>query len=270
LFFSVDILLSCVSYVFCRNEGIPKYEVRKSLSFRKENELRVRRTGLLIICAIGLLTGPVFAIPCPTISIEYSDGSWQKTYQDGDIQEIGGDAFYLADSISNGVFDASWNLTFESDPYVISWVSIKNTTGVSQTYTVTFTEPVTPAIGPSSIYGGSVSGSLTTDPQGGYVSTVASEPLYLGTIDDVNTLSFYPHPSSWSKAGSGTTVINLQEMWGLVDGAADSSISIRHTFELGAHDAVALTGYFQVEVPEPATIGLLGLGGLVLLKKRRA
>lgn len=228
-----------------------------------------RASILVIICALGLFAGPTFAIPCPTITIECGDGSWQKIYQASDIQAIGGDAFYLADSASNGAFDAEWEFTFESDPYVISWVSIKNTTSISQIYTVTFTEPVTPALS-TSIYGGSVSGSLTTDPLGGYISTVASEPLFLGLIDNVATLPFYPHPSTWSKSGSGTTVIGLQEAWDLAGGAVNNSISIRHTFELGAHDAVALTGYFQVELPEPATIGLLGLGGLVLLKWRRA
>ncbi|MDD5063542.1 MAG: PEP-CTERM sorting domain-containing protein [Phycisphaerae bacterium] len=231
----------------------------------------MRRASLLaIICVLGLFAGPVLATPCPTISIEYGDGSWQKIYQAGDLQAMGGDAFYLADSASNGTFDAEWEFTFESDPYVISWVSIKNTTSASQTYTVTFTEPVTPAISPSSIYGGSVSGSLTTDPLGGYLSTIAPQPLFVGIIDGIDILPFYPHPSSWSKAGSGTTVIGLQEAWDLAGGAVNNSISIRHTFELGAHDAVALTGYFQVELPEPATIGLLGLGGLVFLKRRRA
>ncbi|MFA5252977.1 MAG: hypothetical protein WC454_10400, partial [Phycisphaerae bacterium] len=157
----------------------------------------MRRASLLVlICALGLFAVPVFAIPCPTITIEYGDGSWQKIYQDGDLQAIGGDAFCLADSTSNVAFDAEWEFTFESDPYVISWVSIKNTTSASQTYTITFTEPVTPAISPSSIYGGSVSGSLTTDPQGGYISTIASQPLFVGIIDGVDILPFYPHPSS--------------------------------------------------------------------------
>jgi hypothetical protein len=253
----------------CRNKRNLKYEARESLSFRKKKELRVRKECLLIICALGLLAGPAFAIPNPSIYIEYSDGLWQKAYQDGDIQKIGEDAFYVADSTSNEVFDAEWNLTFESDPYVVSWVSIRNTTGVNQTYTVTFTEPVSPAIGTSSIYGGSVSGSLTTDPQGGHVSTVASEPLYLGMIDDVDILSFYPHPSLWSRTSGGTTVIDLQEAWGLVDGAVDSSIGIQHTFELGAYDAVALTGYFQAEVPEPTTLLLLGLGAVILRKHKK-
>ncbi len=228
-----------------------------------------RASILLIICALGLFAGPVLAIPCPTITIECDDGSWGKVYQDGDLQAIGGDAFYLADSASNGAFDAEWEFTFESDPYVISWVSIKNTTSVSKTYTVTFTEPVTPALS-ASIYGGSVSGSLTTDPKGGYVSTTASQPLFVGIIDGVDILPLYSNPSSWSKAGGGTTVIGLQEVWNLAGGPVNNSISIRHTFELGANDAVALTGYFQVELPEPATIGLLCLGSLIFLKRRRA
>jgi hypothetical protein len=233
-------------------------------------ELMVRIKGLLIISFIfGFFAGPAFGIANPTVMIDTSDGLFQKTYSEGEIQVLPNDTYFLEDQASNGVFEAAWNLTFKSDPYAVSWVSIRNTTGTSQIYTVTFIEPVSPTIGPSSIYGGSVGGSLTTDALGGYVSTVPPESLYLGMIDGIGILSFYPHPSSLSRPNGGTTMIDLQETWGLVDGPVNSGISIQHKFELGPGDALALSGYFQVEpVPEPATLFLLAAGAAVVLRRR--
>jgi len=227
------------------------------------------KRALLLLGVVGVMSGVAYGVPLPTISIVWDGGSWQKTYTEGEITPNGQNDYYLHDAFTNHVFDASWDLTFRSDPYVISYVSLTNSSGSGQIYTMTFEVPVSPPIEPTSLYSGSVGGSLTTDPTGGYVKTVSPTPLYLGKIDATEVLPLYSHPSLWSKAGGGTTIIPLQSAGPLLDGPAMSTISIQHRFELGSHDAVALTGYFEA-VPEPTTMALLALGGVAVMRRRRA
>jgi hypothetical protein len=231
------------------------------------------KRALLILSIMGVFSTAVFATPVPSIQIQWDEGSWEKTYGPGDMVGSGSE-YYLEDQMSGqNALEASWNLTFDADPYVISWVSMMNTDNVAHTYTVTFSMDVDPVITPTSLYGGSVGGSLSTDPAGGFVSTVASVPLYLGLIDGVGVLSLYSHPSSWTRVSGGTTIIGEVSAGlpgpTLLGGPVMTSITIQHKFTLGAHDAVSLTGYFEV-IPEPATVVLLGLGGMIFLRKRIA
>lgn len=159
---------------------------------------------------------------------------------------------------------ASWNLSFDADPYIESSVSLTNKTSSAKTYTFIFTVDIDEAIMPDSLYSGSVSGSLEAGPWGGHLSTVSNTPLYSGMIDDAEVLSFYPHLSSWT---GNATFTDMSPGPSSYEKTVYNTISIRHRFKLWAGDTVTLNGYFEV-VPEPATIALLTLGGLAMLLRR--
>ena len=57
--------------------------------------------------------------------------------------------------------------------------------------------------------------------------------------------------------------------WETIPGGV-SSIQSHFNFVLSAGDSASGTSRFELMIPEPATIGLLGLGALSLLRKRRA
>ncbi len=57
--------------------------------------------------------------------------------------------------------------------------------------------------------------------------------------------------------------------WETIPGSV-SSIQSQFNFTLSAADSASGTSRFEVKVPEPATICMLSLGALVLLRKRRA
>jgi hypothetical protein len=212
-------------------------------------------------------------VPIPGVELSWNGGeSWFSEYTEDDVTQNGGCSYGLSDTLDNGVFTADWSIIFSPDPYVIASYNITNISGQIQTFTYTITTPVAPSIGPTSLHGGDMSGSFTTDPAGGTLSTVSPDPLYHGLIDGVGVLQLYPHTSSWTRYSGGTSPIPYTGAGlppSLPSGPVLTDIGIQFKFTLTPLDAAAFTGYFEV-IPEPGTICLLGLGALGLLRKRRA
>lgn len=169
----------------------------------------------------------------------------------------------------------AWNMTVDPDPFINGAFALTNNTNLYQTYTLIVQLPIAPAITPSSLMGGSMGGSLTDanfDALGG-LSTAGPSPLYAGMIDGVQVLPIYAHPSSWSFAFAGQTITIPQINSGLpgptIPGPAVlNNIGIQHRFTLSPGDSVSFTSFFVVQVPEPATLSVLALGGLALLRRR--
>jgi hypothetical protein len=65
-----------------------------------------------------------------------------------------------------------------------------------------------------------------------------------------------------TSAGVGTYILDIN--WSLVGGATSAEVSL-----LGTVDFLTFSELDVIEVPEPMTIALLGLGGLMLLRRRR-
>jgi hypothetical protein len=202
--------------------------------------------------------------------------SWTSSYDSDDVTPNGDDTYHLEDTWSGSACDADWNLTFDADPFVIASFGITNTTSVIQTFTLVFNTPVSPAITINTVYGGSTGGSLTdnsTIAGLATASTVNPAPFYAGIIDSTTVLSLYADPTTWTAPFEGGTANILATSSGLPgptlpNGPVSSSISIKHKFTLTPGDAISGTSYLVV-TPEPATILMLGLGGLAILRKRR-
>jgi hypothetical protein len=198
-----------------------------------------------------------------TVRIECDEGQATFEFREGNnAQDF---------ELKNGediLAEGTWILTSDMDPYVESSVSLTNKTSQTRTYRTEIITDVWPLMS-SCFYSGYISGSLIAGSSGGgYLSTVGSTPLYLGTIDGTDVLSLYS-PLYPLNTGAGTTTpIEEQSAGPFSGGAVGETISIKHKFNLGAGDTVTLNGYFEV-VPEPATVALLGLGALSLLRRKK-
>jgi hypothetical protein len=176
----------------------------------------------------------------------------------------------------NANWDFTWDMTVDLDPFINGVFGVTNNTGSTQTFILNVTIPVAPPVTPSSVMGGSVGGSVT-DANNDGVATVANSggsPLFDGLIDGSSVLSIIGSPYAYSAPFAGGTANIPATNVGLpgptIPGpAALSTIGISHVFTLTPGDTVSLTSFFIVEVPEPASLGLLACGmALVGLKRR--
>lgn len=233
-----------------------------------------RRIAACVALLVASFATTALAAPLVTISAGIEGDMW---YAHDEGTAAGNDTWDVNGQWSGDLCDVTWNLIVKEDPFIDLNVTMKNSTASTQSYVVTVTLPITPAITGGTLIGGSTSASFTdANGNGGVtVSTYGGNPFFAGLIDGLTELEIHTDPSSWSAPfGSGTISpvnIGLPVASSGIAGPSDAlnTIAITHRFTLSPGDTIALTSYFEV-IPEPASLTLLGLGALAMLRRRAA
>jgi hypothetical protein len=162
--------------------------------------------------------------------------------------------------------------------FVFNNLVMTNNTGATQTVSITTMVPIGLAILPSSLMGGSASGTITTNGDGGSMSNISAlDPMYRALIDGLavgGVGDLHNFDSSISVVGFGSNSTGFEDFGTPIPSApgpaVNASIGITLQFDLTDGDSASWTSNFVVNVvPTPASGAGLALAGIAAIRRRR-
>lgn len=197
------------------------------------------------------------------------------------IRQIGGgtgDAPAMYRVTGNAViannFSVSWELDLDPDPFVSAFFTVQNLTGNLQPFTITTSLPTISLGAPTTMFGSTTGtvgdGDFVQDQfgNGATVRTLAGSPYYEALVDGIGVRQLYPDFQQNAAPLGIVNSIPAVNFSGIAGPALISSIGIRNRFELTPGDNASFTSTFNI-IPTPGAVGLLGVAGLAMGRRRR-
>lgn len=239
------------------------------------------RTGLRSLiapaaCALAAAAAMTAVADGPTVTLGITaDGNAQSQNLIGSSTATP-DVYNYQGSVLDGAgaWQINWNFNASNNQggtkaFTAGNYVIQNLTAQAIEFELTVSLPV--ALLGSTLYGGSVSGGLTTQGEG-FISSLTG-PLWTGSTGAsvIGTLFNAPFLVSRTEAGSsslgsdafGTPIPSLPGP----DLGSDLSITFR--FLLGGNSSASFTSVFVAQIPAPGAVALLGLAGFTARGRRR-
>ncbi|MDH5189790.1 MAG: VPLPA-CTERM sorting domain-containing protein [Gammaproteobacteria bacterium] len=174
----------------------------------------------------------------------------------------------MVEGVSSPLWDYSWSLTADPDPFIGGSFSVTNTSSMIQTFDLMFTLPISPSF-TNGYHFGSFSGSFTdADNSGGATLNVND---WSGLIDG-STMMAFNFGSSCIGPGCSLNIAEISQGPTAFSGAVNNTIGIHMNFGLSAGDSVTFNTLYEVTpVPVPAAVWLFGSGlvGLMGFARRK-
>ena len=247
-----------------------------ALSYMQKS-IRNRWVGLWVLLLLAL---SLTWADAQTFDVQLWNGGVKRGEWNPTLISMGDGSGYRIDDTTYNPIGARvdlYNVTMNYDPFISASVDVVNNTLATQSYTLIFTLPLGPPVAPGSRMGGSTQGGLTDANFNGIGTLSTAGPgtaLYKGQIDGIDVLPLFPDVTTINvpfAGGSASQSTSAGLPGPTIPGPnAFTSIGIKHQFTLTPGDRATFTSFFVVQpVPEPASLSLLGLGGLILILRRR-
>lgn len=236
----------------------------------------LRSSIVTAACAFAAAATMSAAADGPTVTLGITaDGNNQ-------LQNLIGSATATADVFNyqgnvidgSGAWSLGWNFNASNNQggnkaFTAGNYVIQNLSDQAILFELTVSLPV--ALAGSTVYGGSVSGGLTTT-GAGFIQSLET-PLWTGSTGNSIIGSLFNNPFSVVRNDPGSSSLGFDSFGNPIpslpgpDLGAD--LKITFSFLLGANSSASFTSVFVAQIPAPGAAALLGLAGLAGLGRRR-
>lgn len=169
-----------------------------------------------------------------------------------------------------GAYRVTWSINANPDPLISSNLVIENLTGSEQTFGLMVTLPTTQALGPQ-LMGGSAAVGLTTNADGGSITSLLGTPIWAAMIDGTNVADLFPDEYEQAHTGTGSSSASSQFGLPIPSMAAppvNASIGVDINLALTSLDQASITSVFVV-TPAPGGLAVFGLALCGTRRRRR-
>jgi hypothetical protein len=239
--------------------------------------LGVRGSIASAACALAALVSGLAAADGPAVTLDVNvDGNLQSQGLNGTATNLPSVFNYQGSLLDGGGgwllswdFNASDSSNAGTKAFTAGNYVIQNLSAATISVELTIKLPI--ALVGSALYGGSVSGGLTTSGPG-FISDNGS-PLWTGRTGGNLIDSLLDNPFNVARLDPGSSSLGFESFGNPIPSAPGPALggdlTVTLKFLLGANSSASFTSVLVAQIPAPGALALLGLGGLTAFGGRR-